>query len=165
MSIGSIKIEGGCQFGRMHSELFECDIDVAIENADAEYAEKCAEYFNSMPSELIDELKKYTLRYCEDFRQFFDKESPEVPDSVGESEIFGYISPRILIIKAPKTANKIAFSVEFGCDWEPEHGMEWTINDGKALYVGDFVGMDPWYNETFYKKTGMNYVFSEHCID
>lgn len=165
MIIELIQSDGGCQFGRMHSALFGRDIDVAIENADVGYAEKCAEYFNNIPNELVSQLTKFTLRYCEDFRQFFDSDSPEVPEGVSESEILDYVSPRILVIKAPKQADKIAFSVEFGCEWEPEHGMEWTLNDGKVLYVGDFVGMNPWYDEAFYKKTGMNYVFSEHCID
>lgn len=165
MIIELIKDEGGCQFGRMHSGLFDCNIDVAVENAGTEYAEKCAEYFNNMPHELTERLSEYTLRYCEDFRQFFDPHTPEVPEGVGKSEIFKYISPHILIIQAPKSSDRIAFSVEFGCKWEPEHGMEWTINDGKVMYVGDFVGMSPWYNEAFYKKTGMNYVFHEHCID
>lgn len=164
MIIRDVKDDGSLLIGKMHSALFGCEIDVMIEDADMDYAEQCAEYFNNMPSQLTDELKKYTLRYCEDFRQFFDEESQEVPQGVTENEIFNYVSPHVLIIKEPSSSDKIAFGVEFGCKWEPEHGMEWTVNDGQVLYVGDFVDMSPWYDKNVYQR-GMNYVFYEHCID
>ncbi len=32
----------------------------------------------------------------------------------------------------------VEFHVEGSCDWEPEHGFEITISDGKILYVGSF---------------------------
>lgn len=164
MIIRDIKDDGGLLIGKMHSKLFGREIDVMVKNADADYAEKCAEYFNNMPDKLIGELKKYTLRYCEDFRQFFDEESPDVPEGVTENDIFDYVVPHVLIIKSRKASDKIAFSLEFGCCWETEHGMEWSIRDGKAMYVGDFVDMSPWYDESVYQR-GMNYVLHEHCID
>lgn len=165
MNIRDIRDDKGMLVGRMYSELFGCEIDVLLGGSEIEYAEKCAEYFNHMPADLVNELKKYTLRYCEDFRQFFDEESPEVPPSVNESEIFDYVHPHVLIIRAPKDSDKIiAFGLEFGCCWEPEHGMEWAVRDGRALYVGDFTNIGPWRDEKYYKRAGLNYVFNEHCM-
>lgn len=165
MIISDIKDDNGFLVGRMHSELFDCEVDVMISDTEVEYAEKCAEYFNDMPVDLVNELKKYTLRYCEDFRQFFDEESPEVTKDVTEEEIFDYVSPRVLIIREQKDLGKIAFGVEFGCCWEPEHGMEWDVRDGRVLYVGDFTGVGPWRDEKYYRRAGLNYVFNEHCMD
>lgn len=165
MIIRDIKDDNGILVGRMHSELFDCEVDVMISEAKVEYAEKCAEYFNNMPVDLVNELKKYTLRYCEDFRQFFDEESPEVTKDVTEKEIFDYVWPHVLIIRGQKDSGKIAFGVEFGCCWEPEHGMEWAVRDGRVLYVGDFTNVGPWRDEKYYIRAGLNYVFNEHCMD
>lgn len=165
MIIRDIKEDRGIFIGKMYSALFDRDIDVMMKSNNADYAEKLAEYFNNMPAELIEELKKYTLRYCEDFRQFFDEESPEVPEGVTENEIFNYVLLHVLIIEVPKASDKIAFSLEFGCAWEPEHGMEWAIKDGKAMYVGDFQGIGACHDDSVYQKNCMNYVFNEHCID
>lgn len=165
MIINDINTEHDFLVGKLYSDLFGCDIRVMIWGADLEYADKCAEYFNKMPAELISELKKYTLRYCEDFRQFFDEENPEVPENVTENQIFDYVSHQLLIIKEPKDANKIAFSMEFNCAWEEEHGMEWAVNDGRILYVGEFTDIGPWRSEEYYKRTGLNYVFGTKCID
>ena len=165
MIINDIRDDRGTAVGGFHSALFDCDMQAMLIGADIEYAEKCADYFNNMSEDMIDGLKKYTLRYCEDFRRFFDEESPDVPENVTADEIFSYVSPQVLIITAPKKPDKIAFSVEFTCRWEREHGMEWVIRDGKILYVGDFQSVSPWYKTYVYEKNPMNYVFREHCMD
>ncbi len=165
MIIRDIKEYKGYFVGKMNSTLFDVDIDVMMKINDYAYAERCAEYFNNMSNELIDELKLYTLRYCEDFRQFFDEQSPDVPAGVTERDIFNYVSPRVVLIEAPKNSDEIGFSVEFGCQWEREHGMEWVIRGGKVLYVGDFSNIGTWRDYNVYLKHCMNYVFNERCMD
>ncbi len=170
MPIQIIRRESDLTVGRMHSDMFDCGMDVAIMGGDEGYAEKCADYFNALPCGLVDELAWYTLRYCEDFRQFFSAEGISIPVGIGRSEIFDYVVPRSLMIFPPKNSqaivrDTIAFGVEFGCDWEPEHGMEWVINDGRALYVGDFVCLSPWYSPEHYRRERMNYVYYERCVE
>ena len=70
----------------------------------------------------------------------------------------------MLVVETPKEPEKIAFGVELRCDWEPEHGMEWTINDGKVLYVGDYEGISAWYDPQVYKQECMSYVQEDFTI-
>lgn len=152
----------GLFFGKMYSELFRKEIDVVL-HGDSEdflyYAEKCGDYFNHMPENLIGLLKKYSLRYCEDMRDFFDPDSPDVPEGVNQNTVLNYAHVNCLIIEKPKDSSAIGFGVEFSCDWEREHGMEWTIRDGRALYVGDFMGISPWYADSVYERQCRSYVF------
>lgn len=158
---------GGLYSGRMYSELFGCEIDAALFGCDAEYlefADKCAEYFNNLPEELLALLKKYSLRYCEDMRDWFDRDSPEVPEDVNENTVLDYVRVSCIIIEKPKAKDSIGFGVEFLCDWEREHGMEWTIRDGRALYVGDFMGISPWYSDSVYETQCRSYVYDDFSL-
>ena len=149
-------------FGKMSSALFGRALDVVLYGNDAgylEYAGRCAEYLENMPPELLAELKCCSLRYCEDMRDYFNVDSPEVPEGVDEDNVLEYARANCLIIERPKDIEVIGFSVEFSCDWEPEHGMEWTIRDGRALYVGDFMGISPWYADKVYQTECRSYVY------
>ena len=164
MIINDIRKDSGGElyFGKMYSELFGREIDVVLHGNSGDdlcYAEKCADYFNHMPEELLTLLKQYSLRYCEDMRDFFDPDSPEVPDSVSEETVLDYARVNCLIIEKPKDARSVGFGVEFSCDWEREHGMEWTVRDGRALYVGDFMGISPWYADSVYETQCRSYVY------
>ena len=155
---------------KMHSELFGCEIDVVLygkgDKSDEfmAYAERCAKYFNDMPNSLVECLKEYSLRYYNDMKRYCDEDSPDFPFGVNRQNIWDYAQARCLIVEAPKDAEKIAFGVELGCRWEPEHGMEWTINDGRILYVGDYIGVSPWYDERVYEKECMSYVQEDFTI-
>lgn len=165
MSLNYITVYNDDVAAKVQCKLFNCEIDLLVKAGNTEYAEKCLDYFNNLPDEIIDKLKFYSLRYCEDFRQFFDNDAPEVPKNVSEESIFNYVKPRIMVVQEPKNAEKLAFGVELRCEWEREHGMEWVFNDGELLYVGDYVGLSPWYSSERYKRECMNYVYHEHCID
>ena len=168
MTIKDIRKDSGdLLFGRMDSELFGRKIDVVLYGSDEEflaYAEKCAEYFNHMPAALLSQLKQCSLRYCEDMREYFDPMAPEVPESVSEETVLDYVRVNCLIIKKPKDFGTIGFEVEFCCDWEPEHGMEWTVRDGRALYVGDFMGISPWYDDRVYETECRSYVYAGFAL-
>lgn len=158
---------GSLYFGKMHSVLFGREIDVVLHGNDGDYldyAERCAAYFNSIPEGLLAELKKYSLRYCRDMLTYGDPASYVVPKDVSEKSVMNYARVNCLMIEKPKDSGVIAFSVEFSCDWEREHGMEWTIRDGKALYVGDFMGISPWYADSVYKKQCRSYVYDDFYL-
>lgn len=153
--------------GKMHSTLFGCEIDVVLRGDSDEflmYAERCAEYFNNMPNEIIDDLKEYSLRYYNDMKQYYDDDDPDFPFDVNKENITEHMAARCFIVEKPKNAEKIAFGVELGCEWEPEHGMEWTVNDGRILYVGDYIGVSAWYDEQVYQRECMSYVQEEFTI-
>ncbi len=153
--------------GKMYSELSGQYIDAVLHGNSEEflqYADKCAEYFNHLPGELLSFLRECSLRYCEDMRISFSTASPEVPENVTQNTILHYARVNSIIIEPPKDFNAIGFSVEFSCDWEPEHGMEWTIRDGRALYVGDFMGISPWYADSVYETQCRSYVYDDFSL-
>ena len=152
----------GLYFGKVFSTLFDREIDVVLHGMDEDYlryVDNCASYFNSMPQELLALLKKYSFRYCEDMRDFFDPAFPDVPENVSEETVLDYARVNCLIIEKPKDRNVIGFGVEFSCDWEREHGMEWTIRGDRVLYVGDFMGISPWYADRVYETECRSYVY------
>lgn len=163
MRITDIRSEPGSdvRFGRMHSELFGRELDVVLHGGEeySEYFERCAAYLDSMPEPLLTRLKECSLRYCEDMRQYSDPDAPGVPEGVSARNILDYARANCLIIEKPRNRNVIAFGVEFTCDWEPEHGMEWTVRDGRALYVADFMGISPWYADAVYATECRSYVY------
>lgn len=153
--------------GKMDSALFGYEMDVVLSHSDEAlpvYAEKCADYFNHLPAPLFDELKRYSLRYYNDMKQFYDDDNPDFPQNVTLENIGDYVKAQCLIVEQPKDAAKIAFSMEFRCAWEPEHGMEWVINDGKVLYVGDYQGVSAWYDPQVYEQECMSYVSEDFTI-
>ena len=89
----------------------------------------------------------------------FDADTPEVPENVSTDTVMNYARANCVIIEQPKDSSVIGFSVEFSCDWEPEHGMEWTVRNGRALYVGDFMGISPWYADKVYETQCRSYVY------
>lgn len=157
---------GNRMYGKMYSELFGKELDVIIKGGEEmiQYAEKCADYLNHFPDELLAELKKYSLRYCEDMRGYFDPECPEVPENVTEDTILDYARANCLIVEPPQDDGIIGFGVEFSCVWEPEHGMEWIVRDGRVLYVADFMGISPWYDDRVYSTECRSYVFEDFIM-
>lgn len=167
MTISDLKQDGEFRIGRMESALFGCEVTVIIhEGGEAQlaYAEQCADYFNRMPAALLRELKRATLRYCEDMRRLSPQEEFLIPKDVSERTVFRYMRPNSLIVERPKKADVIAFEVEFSCDWEREHGLEWTIRGGEALYVGDYMGISPWYAEFVYLTECRSYVYEDFSM-
>lgn len=154
--------------GTVYSKIFGYQIDVVLSDGSDElvkYTQRCSEYLDNMPVELIADLNKYSLRYYNDIKQYYDGDNSDFPADVNEGNILDHIKARCLIVERPKDAEKIAFSLELDCDWEPEHGMEWTINNGNVLYVGDYIGVSPWYDKRVYERECMSYVQKNFTIN
>lgn len=142
--------------GEMKFLLFDQEIGVMMdEEVSEEYAISCAEYLNSLSEELIDQLCEASIAYC---REFCEDVGEEIPEINGTRDILKYIQPRSLIIEVPKN-EQIVFHMELNCDWEIEHGLEWTIKDGKVMYVGAFECAGGWDEEDYYKNLKWNYAF------
>ena len=120
------KTEFGIE-GKLYSKVFNTEMEVMIdEGVNIEYAQKCAEHFNSLNSELVETICKGAKAYCLDFMEMalgnFDEE-----------------------LTIPVTSeNKIGYQLECCCDWEIEHGMEIDILDNKVVYLSSFNGYSPW---------------------
>lgn len=137
------KTEYGVE-GKMYWKLFDREIDVLINDADEDYAQRCAEYLDNLPVELIDKLRRATLFYAQDSYEMTEERELKKFAKMKPDKILKYVRPQMLIIEEPED-ERLGFHVEMSCDWEIEHGLEWTILDGKAMYVGGFDGVSPWW--------------------
>lgn len=140
--------------GTMLWKLFGEDVKVLINGADEEYAQRCAEYLDNMPKELLDKLRHATLLYAQDFYELTGEEELEKFMSVKPDDILEYVCPSMLIIDEPQD-DRIGFHLEMGCEWEIEHGLEWSVLDGRPMYVGAFESVSPW---RAFKDKDWNYV-------
>lgn len=132
-------------------ELFDKEIDVSIEdNVDIAYAEKCAEALNALPKETVNAIWEAAKRYCLYFIDLCGDEwdewnemSFEVTKNTPAEKIKSEIFPNNLIIDEPEDG-RVGFHIGCNCSWEPEHGLEITILDGKLVYLGAFESRGAW---------------------
>lgn len=121
-----------------------------------EYAEKCVEYMQNMDNNTMHRLAKYLYRYFRYFSKFFDdddfEEFLQMPRNVSEEDILKYVQPGTIMIEEGCREDRIEFHVGGSCNWEIEHGFEFTISDGKILYVGSFDDVPP------YNAKGLEYL-------
>lgn len=129
--------------GKMYWKLFDREIEVLINDADEDYAQRCADYLDNLPEELLDRLRRATLLYAQDFYEMTEERELKKFSKMKPKKILNYVRPSLLLIEKPED-DRIAFHIEMNCDWEIEHGLEWSILDGQAMYVGDFEGVSPW---------------------
>lgn len=106
------------------------------------YAEKCRDYLDDLPAEMEKRLALYLNRYYTDCEQDYDEEHAE-SETVNEDNIFSHIRISSVIVDEACRTDRIEFHVDGECDWEPEHGLEITISNGKILYVGPFENYGP----------------------
>ena len=107
------------------------------------YAHKCLAYLDSMSAEMEQRLRKYLYRYYEDTASWIDEDEIEAIGPIDEDTVMDHIRIGSVIVGDSCRQDRIEFHVEGSCDWEPEHGLEITISDGKILYVGPYEDYDP----------------------
>ena len=145
-------IKQGCYGieGKIYSEIFHTEMEVMIdEEVNIEYAQKCAEHFNSLNSELVETICKGAKAYCLDFMEIASGDWDEeltipVTSETPPLEILKCFRPQMLVIEKPDDENRIGYQLSCCCDWEIEHGMEIDILDNKVVYLSSFNGYSPW---------------------
>ena len=89
-------------------------------------------------------LYKYLKpEYLEDFDDDDYGTFIDMPQNVSEEDILKYVQFDSIIIEEECREDRIEFHAGGGCDWKIEHGFEFTVSDGKILYVGPFEDMPP----------------------
>ncbi|MDE6779842.1 MAG: hypothetical protein K2J40_00070 [Ruminococcus sp.] len=156
-------IKQGCYGieGKIYSEIFGTEIEVMINGAEIEYAQKCAEHFNNMTEKMLDVICRGAKAYCMDFMEdvggdVYGKMKISVTSETPALEMLKCFKPTVLIIKKPKNENKIGYQLECRCDWEIEHGMEIDILDDKVVYLSSFNGRSPWHEYDTDKEYFLN---------
>ncbi len=140
--------------GKFVCSLFRRDMKVLIyHGADKDYAELCVKDFNDLSAELVEKMCRAALMYC--FASLnswseIDKRDeieaklnvPLTPDMPPE-KIMDCLRPVILSVRESQDG-QIGYSVEFDCDFEPEHGMEIVLHGGELIYAGPFADHSAW---------------------
>ena len=146
--------------GVFYSTLFHCEIGINIDpDVDMEYAEMCAEHFNSLSDRMIDEFCDMAVRYCEfmheewadfGYDDIVEEINTAIPEKVEGREILKFISSPTMYVMPPEQ-NVPGYSIECNCIWEPEHGLDWIIRDDKNLYVGQSEALGAWLDDDAYE--------------
>jgi hypothetical protein len=140
--------------GKFMCSLFRRDMKIYIySGADVEYAEACIKEFNNMPQELLDEICRRAVSYCNECLNLWaeiDKRGEiEAKMSVGitpgmpPEKILKCITPVSMSVRESEDG-QIGYQVEFDCEFEPEKGMEIVVLGGELLYLGAFGDHSPW---------------------
>ena len=90
---------------------------------------------------LINRLCEASLEYCNTAL----KASGQTLKTIKAArDILVDISPVMMIVPAClESSIEPTIHLELNCSWEQEHGMEWIVRGDRVLYVGAFVGEDP----------------------
>jgi hypothetical protein len=142
-------LEGKVEFSLMQQTF----LVMVEEGGTIAYAQKCADYLNALPEKVIDDLCAASIRYCNKFLDYIGE-----PLRVFGSprDVLRCIQPGTLIVPCLPNDAPPVLHLELNCDWEPEHGMEWVIRDGRVVCVSPFDGQNPLGD--FSKRDAWNFV-------
>ena len=106
-----------------------------------EYDKKCIETFFSWDDALFEKLKKAGFDYYQEFVESVDAD--EMPKIKSFETVFNYCTPTTMIFEIyDKSPADTFVTVELNCEWEVEHGMQWTVkNDNELIFVGAYDGV------------------------
>lgn len=149
--------------GRVFWPLFDSQVTVTsgrYGTVSLEYAERCVlQLLNLEVAEAQTLLRASAayfrdMEYChgEPVEMMFEFEEMPYPERLEQSErILPYIKPVEISIdrEVPGVESVSVFSE---CAWEPEHGLQWVVRNGKALFVGAFSGLDSHGEDQLYQE-------------
>ena len=113
------------------------------------------EFLTTWDDALFSKLAQATLAYCLGF-----SEEVGLTEFEGRSseDILNSVRTNVIIIPS-HLRSKPVVRIEFDCDWEPEHGLEWVVQSPNSiLYVGPFRMTNRWLDDT---DPGYAYVLDE----
>lgn len=149
--------------GRVFWPLFDSQVTVTLGRygtVSPEYAERCVlQFLNLEVAEVQTLLRASTayfrdVEYChgEPVEMMFEFEGMPYPERLEQPErILPYIKPVEISIdrEVPGVGSVSVFSE---CAWEPEHGLQWVVRNGKALFVGAFSGLESHGEDQLYQE-------------
>ena len=95
---------------------------------------RAAEQFLNWDSALFAALEVPIFRY---YRKVFVAHALERPIIPASGDVWPFFYPMSVTIPDCVNGDNTYVDVEFDCEWEFEHGMEWVIRNGRdVLYVG-----------------------------
>ena len=159
--------------GKIFWSLFGREVKVSwgdSTDVSTEYAEKCISQLLDLDISSIEQLLKASINFFYDeencngepLQFMFEFEGMEYPKDLDTpTNILPYIKPVELYIDK-EVAGCYSISVFSECAWEPNHGLQWVVRNGKPLYVGGFDGLGSHCDEVVYLENWKesNYLFN-----
>lgn len=108
-----------------------------------DHAERCLEYLDALPADVEGRFRKYLVRFYKAYVEELGEEEFEDLGDITEENVLQHINLNTIVVDDNTRTDRVEFHVGGGCDWEPEHGLELTISDGKILYVGTYEDYAP----------------------
>ena len=142
------KPAGRCEI--MYWPLFQCSIKISVGKGDSSgYAQECTSQLLNLEPQVLDQLLRASICFFHDVESCqgepiameYEFEGLEYPTNL---DVPKHILPYIKPVEAYVDEEAMEFhsvSLFAECAWEPNHGLQWVVRDGKALYVGGFDGL------------------------
>ncbi|MBD5781553.1 hypothetical protein IEN85_18775 [Pelagicoccus sp. NFK12] len=120
--------------------------------------------FRSNGSKAIKAAEEHIFEYYKDITNLIDTEDEEdFPLIKSSRDVWSYlrIGDEVLVSRRPYGDKKIYLSIECGCDWEEEHGLQIVLKEGMTVnklgpYDGHLTNSDAYdveeYENIVYKK-------------
>ncbi len=149
--------------GQVDWPLFNCKVAVTFGRngtVSLQYAERCILQLLHLKEAEVDSLLRASIaffrdeEYChgEPVEMMLEFEGMPYPERLEQPErILPYIKPVEISIdrEVPGVESVSVFSE---CAWEPEHGLQWVVRNGKALFVGAFSGVESHGEDQLYQE-------------
>ena len=136
--------------------IFPEPIEISIDNdVGLDFANDCALILKNLTIPIVDHLCRATELYCNDFLYFVGKPLLQFSN---KRSVLESVCPTTLIIPEDNPSREPLVHMELNYNLvESELGMEWVVRDSGALYVGPWVGYDPY--EEFKEQHPWNYAW------
>lgn len=147
--------------GKIYWPLFDCEVSVRIgqgKDVSIEYAEQCVSQLLKLDKIELQSLMRASISYFQDeekchgepIEMLFEFEGMPYPEGFEQPEqILPYIKPVEIYIDQ-EIPDCYSVSIFSECAWEPEHGLQWVVRNGKALFVGAAQGLGSHGEEILY---------------
>ncbi len=156
----------GCLEGRLYSPLFGCELPFLAKGCDEVYAERCAEYFESVRADNLSEhaafsatlkaLVKYVADLLDDHRGEFDIGDVVFDEYSSVGDLLKIISPSSLTFERfgylSDEECPVAFSLKLIFAPVPDEVMEIALHGNEPVYAGELRGVNPWNDKLLKKK-------------
>ncbi len=124
--------EGIFQSRILRNEANQSEMFICIQNPeDADYAQRCAEHFNTLPESVMDALCMGIMKCA---AQGGIDEDFELPKLESARDILQYCWFTTLYVGSPEDENEISYIAEGEGEWGEVMGF--VIRDGQLVYVG-----------------------------
>ena len=125
---------------KLRSQYFDTEAELFAEpGTPRAYAGKCAAAYGAMSPGLRSEIAEHLIEYC----------VADLPEEPTAEWVIRHFSPYKVVVFRPDSSNEAAYAyVVLGeSEWEPEHGISFTVIEDHVVAFGEYGDAEPPYEE------------------